>query len=83
MSPCMAEKKDNRGARALRAVELNQYQIAEALNGHQGSVSNWMSGARRPHARWRVKLQKKFGIDISAWDQDLTVSSREIRTAAR
>lgn len=61
---------DNRGARALRGIGLQQGDLAAAIGLEQGMVSRWWRGERKPSAKYRWMLEQRFGIAWELWDEE-------------
>lgn len=61
--------RDTRGRKALAKLlaERSQGAVAKAIGVSQVSVSKWASGAYRPTALPRRKLERIFGIPEADW----------------
>jgi predicted transcriptional regulator len=66
----------NRGAQELQK-RLNglqrgaQERLARELDTSSGVISHWLTGKRKPSARFRGILNAMHGISWTAWDEDV------------
>lgn len=72
----------NRGARDLRErLDAEGFgaraELARGLGVTRDYVSHWISGDRRPGARYRIKIAALVGTPIEAWDEP--VQSKRLR----
>ena len=60
---------DTKGRRALASLceRVSQGDVAGVIGAAQPQLSQWISGKRRPSAKYRNQLARKYGIPEEHW----------------
>jgi transcriptional regulator with XRE-family HTH domain len=59
----------NDGAARLACVRGTQGRIARKIGVRQPTVSDWVTGKKKPEHTNRMLLEKNYGIPNDAWDR--------------
>jgi hypothetical protein len=69
--------KFSEGARLLwlqlEALNITAADVQREIKASSGSASCWLYGDKRPGRTFAQRLEEKFGVPVSAWDQPTTV----------